>query len=125
MRVLMGGFHATLMPEEVKRFADVIITGEAESVWETMIDDLRHGTLQREYHGTQTDLRSIRVDRSLFAGKRYLPIGLVETGAAAVFTVNSVRCSRFISSVTGGAIRIMCCGSWRVSKVQKSVFLCG
>lgn len=32
--VLMGGFHATLMPEEVKRFADVIITGEAESVWE-------------------------------------------------------------------------------------------
>ena len=49
--VLMGGFHATLMPEEVKRFADVIITGEAESVWETTIDDLRHGTPQREYHG--------------------------------------------------------------------------
>lgn len=83
--VLMGGFHATLMPEEVKRFADVIITGEAESVWETMIDDLRHGTLQREYHGIQTDLRSIRVDRSLFAGKRYLPIGLVETGRGCRF----------------------------------------
>src|SRR5206468_6008177 len=49
--VVMGGFHATLMPDEVARYADAVVTGEAEGVWARVIDDLRHGTLQRHYHG--------------------------------------------------------------------------
>jgi len=41
--VIMGGFHATLVPEEVSRYAESIVTGEAESIWAQVIDDLRHG----------------------------------------------------------------------------------
>jgi radical SAM superfamily enzyme YgiQ (UPF0313 family) len=83
--VVMGGFHATLVPEEVSRYAEAVVTGEAEGVWREVVDDLRHGTLRRRYHGEQRPLSEIRVDRRPFRGKRYLPIGLIETGRGCRF----------------------------------------
>ena len=84
--VVMGGFHATLAPEEVSRFAEAVVTGEAEAVWPQVIEDARSGRLQRLYQGgTQSHLSAIRYDRSLFAGKRYLPIRLVETSRGCRF----------------------------------------
>ena len=84
--VIMGGFHATLCPEEVERHAEAVVTGEAEGIWPQVIDDLRHGTLQKRYRAQgQGDLAAIRVDRRIFAGKRYLPIRLVETGRGCRF----------------------------------------
>src|SRR6476659_10933225 len=41
--VVMGGFHATLVPDEVAEYADSVVVGEAENVWPTVIDDYRHG----------------------------------------------------------------------------------
>lgn len=83
--VILGGFHATLVPEEAMRFGETVVTGEAEAVWAQVMDDARHRTLQRRYHGDRLDLGAIRVDRSVFAGKRYLPIGLIETGRGCRF----------------------------------------
>ena len=83
--VVMGGFHATLVPEEVERHAEAVVTGEAEGVWARVVDDLRHGTLQRRYVGERRSLAEVRVDRSVFGGKRYLPIRLVETGRGCRF----------------------------------------
>ena len=31
--IVVGGNHATLMPEDVKRWADVVVTGEAYRTW--------------------------------------------------------------------------------------------
>lgn len=79
--VVMGGFHATLLPEEVGRFAEAVVTGEAEGVWAEVVDDLRCGTLRKRYGGDTTPpIEALRYDRSIFRGKRYLPIRLVETG---------------------------------------------
>lgn len=83
--VILGGFHPSLMPEESQRYGDAIVIGEAEGVWGEMIDDLRHGTLKSKYVSERGDLKRIRVDRSLFRGKRYLPIGLIETGRGCRF----------------------------------------
>ncbi len=83
--VILGGFHVTLLPEEAELYADAIVIGEAESIWAEVIDDLRHGTLKKRYQGQQTDLSQVRVDRSVFQGKRYLPIGLIETGRGCRF----------------------------------------
>jgi radical SAM superfamily enzyme YgiQ (UPF0313 family) len=79
--VVMGGFHATLVPDEVAAYAEAVVVGEAEAVWPRLIDDFRHGRLARVYRGEgRPSLAGLRVDRSIFAGKRYLPIGLVEAG---------------------------------------------
>jgi len=79
--VVMGGFHATLVPDEVSRYAEAIVVGEAEEVWPHVLDDFRHGRLQRVYRSAgRPPLTGLAVDRSIFRGKRYLPIGLVEAG---------------------------------------------
>ena len=84
--VILGGFHPTLMPEEASYFADAVVTGEAEAVWPEVMDDLAHGTLKARYNGgTRLDLSAISVDRGIFRNKRYLPIGLVETGRGCRF----------------------------------------
>ena len=84
--VIVGGFHATLMPEEAERFAEAVVVGEAENVWGEVVDDLRHGTLKKRYQGSERpSLDMIQADRSIFRGKRYLPIGLVETGRGCRF----------------------------------------
>lgn len=83
--VVLGGFHPTLVPNEAEKFGDAIVLGEAESAWPAVIDDLKHRTLQRRYQGERTSLARTKIDRSLFRNKRYLPIGLVETGRGCRF----------------------------------------
>jgi len=84
--VVMGGFHATLCPEEVGRYAEAVVVGEAEQLWPEVVDDARHGRLQRLYRASgRPPLDGLRPDRTIFRGKRYLPLGLVETGRGCHF----------------------------------------
>jgi radical SAM superfamily enzyme YgiQ (UPF0313 family) len=84
--VVMGGFHPTLVPEEAAEYAESIVIGEAETIWPRVIDDFRNGRLQRVYRQPQRPaLAGLRPDRSIFAGKRYLPVGLVEAGRGCHF----------------------------------------
>jgi radical SAM superfamily enzyme YgiQ (UPF0313 family) len=84
--VVMGGFHPTLVPDEASEYAEAIVVGEAEGVWPQVIEDFRNGRLQRVYRqARRPSLGGLRVDRSIFAGKRYLPVGLVEAGRGCHF----------------------------------------
>jgi radical SAM superfamily enzyme YgiQ (UPF0313 family) len=82
----MGGFHATLVPEEVSDYAESILIGEAETLWPKLIEDFRNGRLRRVYRRAgRPSLDGLKLDRSIFSGKRYLPIGLVEAGRGCQF----------------------------------------
>jgi radical SAM superfamily enzyme YgiQ (UPF0313 family) len=84
--VVMGGFHATLVPEEVSEYAEAIVVGEAEGLWPQVIDDFRSGRLRRVYRSSnRPSLRGLKPDRAIFVGKKYLPIGLVEAGRGCHF----------------------------------------
>jgi radical SAM superfamily enzyme YgiQ (UPF0313 family) len=84
--VVMGGFHPSLCPEEVAEHAEAVVTGEAEELWPRVLDDARHGQLQKFYRSiSRPPLAGLRADRSIFRGKRYLPIGLVEAGRGCHF----------------------------------------
>lgn len=84
--VVMGGFHPTLVPDEAREYAESIVVGEAEGLWPQVIEDFRNGRLRREYRqATRPSLADLRLDRSIFAGKRYLPVGLVEAGRGCHF----------------------------------------
>jgi radical SAM superfamily enzyme YgiQ (UPF0313 family) len=79
--VVLGGYHPTFLPQEALQFADAVVIGDAEGVWQQIIRDARAGTLQPIYRASQpAPLAGLRVDRSLFHGKRYAPVPLVQYG---------------------------------------------
>src|SRR5262249_50836034 len=84
--VVMGGFHASLVPEEVARYAEAGGIWGAENLWAGVVDDAPHGRLNKTYRQSQRpSLAGLKPDRSIFRGKRYLPIGLVEAGRGCHF----------------------------------------
>jgi radical SAM superfamily enzyme YgiQ (UPF0313 family) len=84
--VVMGGFHPTLVPEEASDYAESIVIGEAEGLWPDVLQDFRVGRLRRAYRQPKRpSLAGLRPDRSIFKGKRYLPVGLVEAGRGCHF----------------------------------------
>ena len=79
--VVMGGYHPTFLPQEALQFADAVVIGDAEGVWEQVVRDARERTLQKVYRAPQPQpLAGLRVDRGIFRGKRYAPIPLVQYG---------------------------------------------
>jgi radical SAM superfamily enzyme YgiQ (UPF0313 family) len=79
--VVMGGYHPTLLPDEALGFSDAIVVGEGERVWPRLLDDLAHGRLQRVYRDTTfPPLDGPPPDRTVFRGKRYASLTLVQNG---------------------------------------------
>ena len=76
--VVMGGFHATLCSQEVMQYCESIVIGEAELLLPELIDDYRHGRPRKVYQSSQRPVMDLSPDRSIFRGKKYLPIRLVE-----------------------------------------------
>ena len=46
-KVLMGGYHVTLCPEEAMEHADAVMVGNADRILPTVLNDLESGTLQK------------------------------------------------------------------------------
>lgn len=49
VKVIMGGIHPSAMLEEAATHADSIVSGEAEGVWQEVIEDFMSGKLERLY----------------------------------------------------------------------------
>lgn len=65
--VVLGGIHASMVPDEALQYVDSVVTGEAESVWPQLIQDFENGDLKRIYRGVlQPLIKSPRPMRSLF-----------------------------------------------------------
>jgi radical SAM superfamily enzyme YgiQ (UPF0313 family) len=80
--VVMGGMHATLIPDEVAGHADAVVTGDAETVWSTVVADAHDRRLRPRYDAPTgpPQLGGTLPRRDLFAGKGYLPITLLQFG---------------------------------------------
>ncbi|MBB1284327.1 B12-binding domain-containing radical SAM protein [Flavisolibacter sp. BT320] len=61
--VVAGGPHVTYCVEEALRYFDAIVTGEAENVWPTLLDDLANDQLKRSYAGTPCDMLNLPTPR--------------------------------------------------------------
>ncbi len=47
--VVIGGIHASMMPEEAARYADCVVVGEAEELWPVLLADFAAGRMKRLY----------------------------------------------------------------------------
>ena len=96
VRVLIGGYHATLMPEETADFCDAIMIGEAEDVWQEVVVDAAGPGLKARYRATgRPSLDGLTPDRSILEGKRYMPLGLVESGRGCKYGCDFCSISAF------------------------------
>ncbi|MDX2250293.1 MAG: radical SAM protein [Bacteroidia bacterium] len=87
--VVMGGFHATLVPEEVMQYAEAVVIGEAEQIWPQVIEDFKNGTMNRTYRQQgRSDISHIMPDRSIFKNKKYLNVRLIEASRGCIFKCN-------------------------------------
>jgi radical SAM superfamily enzyme YgiQ (UPF0313 family) len=85
VKVVMGGIHPTVLPDEASEHADAVVVGEAEGVWARLVSDAASGQMQSIYRaGTMTDLEGLpKPRRDLLSGSKYqgftrIPVG-VET----------------------------------------------
>jgi len=85
VKVVMGGIHPTVMPDEALEHADAVVVGEAEGLWPQLVSDAAGRQMQKIYRaGKRTDLEGLpKPRRDLFPGtngKGYMPIPVgVET----------------------------------------------
>ena len=85
VKVVMGGIHPTVLPEEALGHSDAVVVGEAEGVWAQLVSDAASGQMQRIYRSDKmTDLKGLpKPRRDFLSGSRYqgftrIPVG-VET----------------------------------------------
>lgn len=61
IKVVMGGIHASMVPEEAMRFVDAVVVGEAEGIWSQVLRDFEEGCLSRRYEGPRIDLKTAKI----------------------------------------------------------------
>ena len=55
-KVVLGGIHASMAPDEAVEHVDAVVIGEVENVWATVLKDFENGTLSDRYRGQEVDL---------------------------------------------------------------------
>ena len=101
-KVILGGIHITVCPDEASHHADAIVTGEAETIWPQVCSDLLAGQLRKRYTGSPTPPSQMSpVDYRFFGNRRYLtPASLFATRGC------NHRCSFCVSSRYMGPYRM-------------------
>ena len=69
-KVVLGGVHPSVMPEECLRHADSIVVGEAEYVWRDLLADAERGDLKPLYRADRpTDMDDVPMPRRDLLGE--------------------------------------------------------
>jgi radical SAM superfamily enzyme YgiQ (UPF0313 family) len=85
--VVMGGFHASNLPDEALHHVDAVVVGEGEGVWPGLLADFERRDLGRFYRTSDLiDMAAIpAARREIFNGKRYLLTNTLQTTRGCPF----------------------------------------
>ncbi len=96
VRVVLGGIHVTLLPGEAAAHADSIVIGDAEPVWGRLLNDVRRGRMRPRYAGAfGRPQEGVIPRRTIFRGKGYLPVSLVQFSRGCPFHCSFCSVARF------------------------------
>ena len=98
--VVLGGIHATALPEESAQHANAVVVGEAEGSWEKLLQDLREGgkqALAKFYQNShRPDPSKIPIPkRGLVENKGYLLSRFLQLSRGCPFDCHFCSVSRF------------------------------
>jgi radical SAM superfamily enzyme YgiQ (UPF0313 family) len=62
-RVVLGGIHPTVMPDEAIAHCDCVVMGEAEGCWGELLDDFKHDRLKKFYQSFNFDLANFPIPK--------------------------------------------------------------
>lgn len=84
-RIVMGGFHASVMADEMLKYADTVLIGDAEGIWEEFLADCVKGRPKRKYISDETlPLKPLKEEPSVYRHK-YYGIGVYQISRGCKF----------------------------------------
>lgn len=86
VRVVLGGPHVSYWVDEALEHADVVVTGEAESVWPDVVRDLAAGTHAPVYRGAPRELSGLPCPRYDLLEDRFVVRRVVQATRGCPFT---------------------------------------
>lgn len=89
--IAMGGFHASVMSDEMLVYADTVLVGDAEDTWVDFLDDCKRGRPERRYISKENLPLSAVTDRPEIYRHRYYGIGIYQLSRGCKF--NCAFCS--------------------------------
>ncbi|MFT3767862.1 MAG: radical SAM protein [Minicystis sp.] len=81
-KVVLGGIHASLRPDEALEHVDCVVTGEAEALWPEVVRDLDAGRLKARY------------DASGFPDMAKIPVPAWGAGDASAYLFHQLQTTR-------------------------------
>jgi radical SAM superfamily enzyme YgiQ (UPF0313 family) len=80
VKVVLGGYHTTMAPEESMRHADVAAVGDTDRQWPEILEDLAQGRAKPVYHAPPcaNPIEGFDTRWGIFSGKKYLPVALTQ-----------------------------------------------
>lgn len=92
--VVMGGMHASVMPDEALQYVDSVVVGEADGVWHKVVEDFQAGALQRTYQGPRPSCVGLVKPRRDLLDPRYR-VATVQTSRGCPFDCEFCTVTQF------------------------------
>jgi len=103
-KVVIGGYHATGLPEEASQHADAVVAGEGEKVWPQLLHDLANGGFSRRiYQAAEfVDMRDMPIPcRHLLDRERFTTFATIQTTRGCPYGCDFCSVTNFF----GGSFR--------------------
>ncbi len=98
--VVMGGVHASMLPEEAIQNVDGVVIGEGEASWPQVIEDFRRGELKRFYRpAAGVSIKNLPLPRrDLLNQAHYFPLKLLEASRGCPHECDFCGVSKFFGN---------------------------